>query len=244
MENENDKHGKASQPLSINLNGGPFAPQSELYMSSQEIAEVAVSRHDKIKRSIERLVSRGDLVQPSTAYDQEFDAMGRSRVTSIYLLNKRDSYVVVAQFSPKVIVRLVCKWNELEGQSAAEVPDLGDPVAGARAGTHAAINRRVEAECRIAEMVSKVEALNRLEALKGSLNIRLVAKTLNVPERNFIKWLLLNGWAFRQNGVGALRARTAKRNLGLLEHKPNGSQLIITAKGLVRLAQLVPTMAP
>ena len=76
-------------------------------MSSREIAEVVDSRHDDVKRSIERLVQRGVIVQPPMGDEQDIDAMGRARTTSVYHVSKRDSYVVVAQLSPEFTARLV-----------------------------------------------------------------------------------------------------------------------------------------
>ena len=83
-------------------------------MSSREIAEVVDSRHDDVKRSIARLAQRGVIVQPPMADEQDIDAMGRTRTTSVYLVSKRDSYVVVAQLSPEFTARLVDRWQELE----------------------------------------------------------------------------------------------------------------------------------
>jgi|TARA_R100001039_G_scaffold36926_2_gene34224 phage regulator Rha-like protein len=91
-------------------------------MSSLEIAELVESRHDAVKRAIERLTNRGVIVQPPLVDVPSEDAMGRSRNTQVYVFEreqgKRDSYVVVAQLSPEVTARLVDRWQELEGQVA------------------------------------------------------------------------------------------------------------------------------
>jgi hypothetical protein len=44
------------------------------------------------------------------------DELGRYRVTSVYRLGKRDSYVVVAQLCPEFTAKLVDRWQELEQQ--------------------------------------------------------------------------------------------------------------------------------
>jgi phage regulator Rha-like protein len=94
--------------LSPDFNGQP------LTMSSREIAELLEKRHDDVKRSVKRLAERGVIVQPPTADEQDTDALGRKRTTSVYRLEKRDSYVVVAQLSPEFTARLVDRWDELE----------------------------------------------------------------------------------------------------------------------------------
>lgn len=57
------------------------------------------SRHDSVKRTIERLVKGGVIVQPPTVDEQSADDFGRVRSTSVYVIGKRDSYIIVAQLS-------------------------------------------------------------------------------------------------------------------------------------------------
>lgn len=85
-----------------------------LTMSSREIAGLVESRHDKVKQSIERLVERGTIVQPPMGDEQDADAMGRQRTTSVYRLDERSSYIVVAQLSPEFTARLVDEWKALK----------------------------------------------------------------------------------------------------------------------------------
>ena len=69
---------------------------AEPTMSSREIAEVVESRHDNVKITIERLGVKGIVTFTAT---QEPTLRGGKPVT-VYHVNKRDSYVVVAQLSP------------------------------------------------------------------------------------------------------------------------------------------------
>jgi phage regulator Rha-like protein len=80
-------------------------------MSSRAIAELVESRHDKVKQSIERLVERGVISKPPMG-DGAKSANGV--VEKVYLIGKRDSYVIVAQLSPEFTARLVDRWQELE----------------------------------------------------------------------------------------------------------------------------------
>ena len=101
-------------------------------MSSRQIAEVVNSRHDDVKRSIERLAVRGVIVQPPMADEHDTDVMGRKRTTAVYMVGKRDSYVVVAQLSPEFTGALVDRWQELEARTPA-LPNFNDPIAAAQA---------------------------------------------------------------------------------------------------------------
>lgn len=96
--------------------------QNVVTMSSREISELVNSRHDDVKRSIDRLVERGVIVQPPMADEQFTDIMGRTRTVSVYLIGKRDSYIIVAQLSPEFTARLVDRWQELEAGVAPALP--------------------------------------------------------------------------------------------------------------------------
>lgn len=84
-------------------------------MSSQEIADLVGSRHDDVKRSIDRLVTRGVIAQPPMA---DGPRAGNGVVIQEYRVSKRDSYVIVAQLSPEFTAALVDRWQELEAQHA------------------------------------------------------------------------------------------------------------------------------
>ena len=74
-----------------------------LTLSSREIAELVESRHSDVVRSIERLMQSETIWNgyAPTAYTNP-----QNRQTChCYMLNKRDSYVVVAQLSPQFTAR-------------------------------------------------------------------------------------------------------------------------------------------
>ncbi len=83
-------------------------------MSSREIAEVVNSRHDSVKRAIERLVEKGVISQPPLV-DGEKAANGV--VEKLYRVNERDSYVVVAQLCPEFTAKLVDYWQTTKNQN-------------------------------------------------------------------------------------------------------------------------------
>lgn len=87
-------------------------------MSSQEIADLVESRHDSVKRTVERLAERGTIQLPPLEEVKNH----QGQAVSVYQLCKRDSYVVVAQLSPEFTARLVDRWQELE--SMVEQPKI------------------------------------------------------------------------------------------------------------------------
>jgi len=221
-------------------------------MSSREIAELLEKRHDDVKRSILRLVDRGVIVQPPMADEQDTDKMGRKRTTSVYRLQKRDTYVVVAQLSPEFTARLVDRWQELEAQEAKPAM-LSGPQLMAAALIEADATMKAQA-VQIESMREDVEALDRIAAADGSLTITEVAKNLGIRPKDAFSWLSQNGWTYKRPGGSAWLGYQSKANAGLLEHKTttilraDGSEKVteqvrVTAKGLTYLAKLIPGVA-
>lgn len=89
---------------------------NELTMSSKEIAELVESRHDNVRRTMDTLRDKGLI---SVTQTEEPLANGGKPLT-VYHVNKRDSYVVVAQLSPEFTARLVDRWQELEEQQSTQ----------------------------------------------------------------------------------------------------------------------------
>ena len=89
-------------------------------MNSLEISELVQSRHDDVKRSIERLAERGVIARPPMAV-MEKTANNRTYKVEVYVFSgeqgKLDSITVVAQLSPEFTAALVKRWYELENQN-------------------------------------------------------------------------------------------------------------------------------
>lgn len=89
-----------------------------LTMSSRDIAELTKSRHDSVKRSIERMEKSKVISFTPTV---ESNPRGGKPLT-LYHVNKRDSYIVVAQLSPEFTAALVDRWQELEQGQQHQLP--------------------------------------------------------------------------------------------------------------------------
>lgn len=113
-------------------------------MSSQEIADLVSSRHDDVKRSIDRLVTRGVISQPPMA---DGSKAGNGVVVQEYRVSKRDSYVIVAQLSPEFTAALVDRWQTLEDQSAQPMTQAEITAANAN---HLVVVERQQREQQVA----------------------------------------------------------------------------------------------
>ncbi|NMZ40418.1 Rha family transcriptional regulator [Pseudomonas proteolytica] len=94
----------------------------QIEISSLEIAELVGSRHDNVRKTIERLVDREVIQQP--ALQEVKNHLGQGVAT--YMVRKRDSFVVVAQLSPEFTAALVDRWQELEAQQASPSIDTDE----------------------------------------------------------------------------------------------------------------------
>ncbi|MBD7962132.1 phage antirepressor KilAC domain-containing protein [Comamonas avium] len=177
-----------------------------LTMSSLEISDLVESRHDNVKVTIERLAARGVIQLP--ALQEVRNHIGQ--IVSVYPLEKRDSYVVVAQLSPEFTARLVDRWQELE---AKQGPVLPQTMAQAlRMAAEQAEHIEVQ-EAQLREAAPKVEYVDRYVAANGAKGFRQVAKLLNANEPDFrlflqekkIMYRLGNEWTAYQNHIDAGR---------------------------------------
>lgn len=150
-------------------------------MSSLEISELVESRHDKVKQSIERLAARGVIQLPPVG--EVKNHLGQT--VSVYLVCKRDSYIVVAQLSPEFTARLVDRWQELE--SGSQLPT--DYLSALKALT-AEVEQRQVLENQLAIAAPKIQFVDSYVNATGSLGFRETCKLLHAKENAFRQFLI------------------------------------------------------
>lgn len=165
-------------------------------MTSREIADLVESRHDSVKRTIERLVESGAISRPPLV-DGERSANGV--IESVYAVGKRDSYVIVAQLSPQFTARLVDRWQELEAGAAPRLPQTFSQalrLAAAQAET-------IEAQAAQLELARPDVAFvaGYVASTTGSKGFREVCKLLKANESDFREFLLDRKIMYRLNGA-------------------------------------------
>lgn len=236
-----------------------------MLMTSLEIAEMLGSRHEDVKRSINRLVDTLSISLPPTACVR-VKRDRRDEEVSVYVFSgeqgKRDSIIVVAQLSPQFTAKLVDRWQELEkavkGTQLA-LPNFTDPVAAAQAWIASyQAQQKAEAEAAkqllIAQEKTKaleeaavvVDAFNRLADVGDSFTVSKAAKDLQMQPLDLFKYLESIGWIYRRQVGGSWIAKQVQINSGYLIHKmsydPAGQsyppQVRVTPKGLKRIARL------
>jgi len=140
-------------------------------MSSREIAEIVKSRHDNVKRAIERMI-KSNTIRP-TPLEEVKNSQGQT--VAEYRVGKRDSYVVVAQLSPEFTAALVDRWQELEKQAAI-------PQTYAEA-LQLAANQALQIEHQqkqIALQAPKAEFYDQVTGSRDAISMNEAAKVLNM----------------------------------------------------------------
>ena len=210
---------------------------SVLTMSSRDIADLVESRHDSVKRTIERLQDKG-LIQLTPMVEVK-NHLGQ--VVTEYQLIKRDTYVVVAQLSPEFTARLVDRWQELENQqnTTALLPQnylqaLEQLVASEKEKQALALENKT--------MKPKANFVDLYVDIGTTKSLRETAKILNMPEKAMIAALERDKALYRQSGNLIPYSDKQSRGLftvktGTAEHGHNFTQTRVTSKGIQWIAQ-------
>jgi phage regulator Rha-like protein len=181
-------------------------------MSSREIAQLVESRHDSVKRSMETLRDKA-VISFTQSVETSHDGPG-ARPVDVYLVNKRDSYVVVAQLCPQFTARLVDRWQELEAQHAKpaelsrmDILKLAMESEQARIQaeaerdeairTKAMIGSKREATAMATAGAAKREAARLKEALGASARHATVRAVHGVTKTEY-PWLPMRHWCKRE----------------------------------------------
>jgi len=202
--------------------------QSAPTMTSLEIAELVKSRHDSVKRTIERLYESGAISKPPLVAG---DKSANGVIPQFYKIGKRDSYVIVAQLSPEFTAALVDRWQELEQKQAA--PQFNIPQT-----LPEALRLAADLADQLAIAAPKVAVYELLADTKGDVNTSIVAKELGTTANKLNQFL-------RDSGVKWLNADLPKAGyepwFNVVALEANGAirhQCLVTPKGQIGIAKL------
>ncbi|HDL5698501.1 TPA: phage antirepressor KilAC domain-containing protein [Mannheimia haemolytica] len=208
--------------------------KSTLTMSSREIAQITESRHSDVCVSIDRLMKKG-VIGGYQAMPYTHPQNGQ--IYYEYHINKRDTYVIVAQLSPAFTARLVDRWQELENQQ-------GIPQSFSQALRLAAEQQEVieQQNHQLAIQAPKVAFVEHYVEVGTTKSLRETAKILNFPEKRLIECLERDRVLYRQSGnLLPYQDKQAKQlfavKTGTAEHGHNFTQTRVTAKGIEWIAQ-------
>lgn len=225
---------------------------SVIRMTSQEIADLVQSRHDDVKRSIERLVASGVIIQPPMADEQSLDTLGRSRTTKVYVFEgdqgERDTTIIVAQLSPLFLGQVVDQWRFLKQQ----VLEMNKPSymieddekralrwIEERRETKVLEAKLNEATQVIEVMQPTVDAYELIAGKKGSMCFTNAYKYLSgIKLKEMKQWMYDKKWInkdrYSRDTIGYYQNMNGYLVEKVTTHQP---QIRITYKGLAAMAK-------
>lgn len=204
-------------------------------MSSREISELTQSRHDSVKRTIERLASDGVVTLPPLVEVKN----SSNQTVAEYHLEKRDCLIVVARLSPEFTAAVVDRWQELEGQQQIMIPQTL-PEALRLAAELAEENEKQKEQLQLA--APKVEFVDNL------VDRKTLMTATQVGQKHKISAVKLNRML---DELGGIYSKAVKRSrvftqqwvddgYGEMKQTDLGhSQALFTTKGEVRIAELL-----
>lgn len=137
-----------------------FTKSAGLTMSSREIADLTGSAHDNVLKTIRRLASEGGVFK-TTPIETPYTHPQNGQIYTEFLLNFRDTVLVISGYSAQTRARIIDRWQQLEEQVSAPVapvlPDFTNPALAARAWAEQ-FEARIAAEAKKAEIGSRREA--------------------------------------------------------------------------------------
>ena len=213
-------------------------------MSSREISDIVESRHDSVKRAMERLRDKG-LISFTPMVETLEQGLTAKAVTN-YHVNQRDSYVVVAQLSPVFTARLVDRWQELEQKQQSLQADDSDLLARAVLVAQKQLDdkSRLIAQQRqqIEQAQPKVEFHDAVTQGSQEYTVQEAAKMLGTGQNRLFRFLKDNAYLDCDKHP---YQRWLNQKLFTVRLKPNYKptgpatypRTFITAKGLGRLAR-------
>ena len=207
---------------------------NQLTMSTREIARLLNNQHSHVKKSAERLCKKGTIALRESNYEHSGNQYAE------YLLNKRDSMILVAQNNPEFTAAIVDRWQELENQQPKQpvlpanyIEALESLIASEK--EKAALAEQIEQQKPAVSFVA-----DYVEASTGSKTFREVAKLLKENERELRAFLVENKIMYKQ--AGTWYAYALHQDAGRFEVKTgvkNGysfNTTLFTAKGFTWLA--------
>jgi len=193
-------------------------------MSSKQIAEVVDKRHDNVKRTIETLAKQGVISQPQI----EDGIKSANGVTEqLYMVNERDSYIVVAQLCPEFTAKLVDYWQATKNNTpaipqnyaqamrlAADLYEQNEQLAIER--DHAIRTKAQISDSKTAKAMNTasqaIKKANKLEAELGRCTSNATVVAVNNLTGKKYEWLPLRKWCKAQ-GIKAIEVVDARYGL-------------------------------
>lgn len=252
---------EAAPQIEVNAERQPVvtAKGGEAFANSRDVADFFAKRHDAVLRDIRDLLEKEPDLRLHSFVETvvtRANPSGGAPIQSPAYDMTRDGFTLLAMGfngakALKWKLSYLAAFNVMEAQlrRPQTLPDFSDPKVLLGAFQH--LQAQVaEKDNVIAEQGVKLKKLDRLEGAQGSMCISDAAKTLGVGRDFLFKFMFARRWIFKRAGNKNWLAYDDKRKALLLEHDDHlymdnlgqervATRVLVTAKGLVKLAELL-----
>lgn len=166
---------------------------SEATMSSREIAELTGSSHDNVMKTIRRLAEEGVVSGNETPYQHPQNRQAYPE----FLLSFRDTMVIVSGYSAELRAKIIDRWQQLESQTAPQVPQTFAAALRLAAEQQELIENQA---AQLQAAAPAVEFVQRYADSTGLKGFRQVCKLLGANEHLFREFLIEQKIMYRLAG--------------------------------------------
>ena len=206
-------------------------------MSSREIAELCDKEHRNVLADIRTMCEQLNL-DVLTFQHIYLDSMNREQTE--YLLDKETCLCLVAGYNAKLRMAIIKRWQQLEQATAPRLPQTYLEALRALADEVEA-HEHTQQQLAIAE--PKVQYFDKLVERNLLTNFTTTAKEFGVKRKDFINYLLGNGYIYRDQQGNLLPYAVHVPHLFEVKEyckdHHSGTQTLITPKGRETLRLLL-----
>lgn len=211
---------------------------NELTMSSREIATLCGKEHKNVKRDIEVMAEQLEL---DTLKFEHIYKDSQNREQTEYLLDKETCLCLVAGYNAKLRMAIIKRWQELEQATIQKPVPLTFAEALRAYADEVEAHERTQQQLAIAE--PKAQYFDKLVERNLLTNFTTTAKEFGIKRKDFINYLLDNGYIYRdQQGNLLPYAIHVPHLFEVKEYSKDahsGVQTLVTPKGRETLRLLL-----
>ena len=234
-----------------------FIQNGEVFANSRDVAEYFGKQHQHILRNIDNILKNKGRPKLDDLFIERFEYHEAAQKEVRFFDMTKDGFTLLAMgftgqkamdFKIAYIEQFNAMEAELRRQSNVMI-DYSDPAILIGVMNHLQIENKKKDEL-IAEQEQHLKKLDRLEGAEGSMCISDAAKTLGVKRDDLFRFMDSRRWIFKRSGNKNWLAYDEKRRAGYMEHDDHlyidaegrervATRALVTAKGLVKLAELL-----
>ena len=210
---------------------------SQPTMSSREIATLCDKRHDNVMADIRKMLNELGLYAPdfSGTYTTE-----QGNQYECFNLPKRECLILVSGYNLKLRTKIIDRWQELEQATTPRLPQTYLEALRALADEVEA-HEHTQQQLAIAE--PKVQYFDKLVERNLLTNFTTTAKEFGVKRKDFVAYLIDNGYIYRDQRGNLLPYAVHVPHLFEVKEyckdHHSGTQTLITPKGRETLRLLL-----